>query len=174
MSVRYDSRNSFIHPTLGIVIEADIDWTPKLNLNTLHFYEWSFWFQYYTNIISSKTVFAARFGTQNVIGDNLPVQLLIPVGSNNTLRGYPQDRFLDKSAGLINLEIRFSLFGRFGGLVGVDLGRVWNSLDQFNFHNWHSNAVFGLRYYMDTYVVRFDIGISEETMGIYFNFGHIF
>ena len=51
---------------------------------------------------------------------------------------------------------------------------IWNSLDLFNIHNWHSNAVFGLRYYMDTYVVRFDIGISKETVGIYFNFGHIF
>jgi outer membrane protein assembly factor BamA len=174
MSWRFDSRNSFIHPTLGMVIEGDIDWTPKLNWNTLHFYEWSFWFQYYTSIISSKTVIAVRIGTQNIIGDNLPVQLLIPVGSNNTLRGYPQDRFLDNSAGLINLELRFSLFDRFGGIVGADLGRVWQSLDQFNFHNWHSNAVLGLRYYMDTYVVRFDIGISKETVGIYFNFGHIF
>jgi outer membrane protein assembly factor BamA len=173
-NVRYDSRNSFIHPSTGVVVQADLDWTPNVNWNTIHFYQWSFWFQYYTNILFSNTVFAARVGTKNIIGDNLPIQLLIPIGSNRTLRGYPQDRFLDKSAGLVNLELRFPLFGRFGGLVGADFGRVWHSLEQFSFHDWHNNAVVGLRYYMDTYVVRVDVGISKETLGIYFNFGHIF
>jgi outer membrane protein assembly factor BamA len=174
ISGRYDSRNSFIHPTSGMVVKADIDWTPKLTWNTIDFYQWSFWFQYYTNLFFQNTVFAARFGTTNVTGTNLPIQLLVPIGSNRTLRGYPQDRFLDKSSALINLELRFPLFCRFGGLIGADFGRVWPSLDQFSFDNWHSNAVVGLRYYMDTYVVRVDIGISVETFGIYFNFGHIF
>ena len=174
LSTRFDSRNSFIHPTTGIVIQAELDWTPKFDWNTIHFYQWSFWFQYYRELFFKGTVFAARIGTKNIIGNNLPIQLLIPIGSNRTLRGYPQDRFLDKSAGLINLEIRFPLIGRFGGLIGADVGRVWPSLDKFSFENWHSNAVAGLRYFMDTYVVRLDVGISNETIGIYFNFGHIF
>jgi hemolysin activation/secretion protein len=119
-------------------------------------------------------VFAARTGTMSIISENLPIQLLIPIGSNRTLRGFPQDRFLDKSAALVNLELRFPLFGRFGGLVGADFGRVWLSLDRFSLKDWHGNAVLGLRYYMDTYVVRVDVGMSQETLGIYFNFGHIF
>lgn len=171
---RYDSRNSYIHPNQGLVVKADIDWTPKLDWNTIHLYQWSFWFHYYTEVLFPNTVFAARLGTRNAIGENLPIQLLIPIGSNRTLRGYPQDRFLDKATALVNLELRFPLFGRFGGLVGADFGRVWPALDEFSFENWHSNAIVGLRYYMDTYVVRLDVGISTETMGIYFNFGHIF
>jgi outer membrane protein assembly factor BamA len=174
LSARYDSRDSFIHPSQGIVLKTDIDWTPKFSWNTIDFYQWSFWLQYYTPLFFKHNIFAARFGTANIIGDNLPIQLLIPIGSNRTLRGYPQDRFLDKSAALINLELRFPLFGRFGGLLGVDMGRVWHSISAFSFDNWHSNAVVGLRYYMDTYVVRVDMGLSRETLGIYFNFGHIF
>jgi len=171
---RFDSRDSFIHPTKGVVVQADLDWTPDISWNTNHLYQWSFWFQYYTSVFFPNTIFAARVGTKNIIGENLPIQLLIPIGSNRTLRGYPQDRFLDKSAALVNLEFRFPLFDRFGGLIGADFGRVWHSLDQFNLQNWHSNAVVGLRYYMDTYVVRLDVGISQESIGIYFNFGHIF
>ena len=174
ISSRYDSRNSFIHPSHGIVFKADLDWTPNISWNTIDFYQWSFWLQFYTEILFSNTVFAARIGTKNIIGNDLPIQLLIPIGSNRTLRGYPQDRFLDKSAALINLELRFPLIGRFGGLLGADLGRVWPSLSEFNLHNWHSNIVIGLRYYMDTYVIRADAGISKESLGIYFNFGHIF
>jgi len=33
---------------------------------------------------------------------------------------------------------------------------------------------FGLRYYLRNFVVRFDTGISEEGLGLYFNFGHVF
>lgn len=32
----------------------------------------------------------------------------------------------------------------------------------------------GLRYYLQNFVVRFDMGFSGEGTGIYFNFGHIF
>jgi hypothetical protein len=32
----------------------------------------------------------------------------------------------------------------------------------------------GLRYYLRNFVVRFDMGLSREGEGIYFNFGHIF
>jgi len=174
LNARFDSRDSYIHPSKGVVVQADMDWTPNISFNNIHFYQWSFWIQYYSTVIFTNTVFAARFGTTNIIGDNLPIQLLIPIGSNRTLRGYPQDRFLDKSAGLVNLELRFPLFWRFGGLVGADFGRVWHSLDQFSFKDWHSNAVVGLRFYRDTYVVRLDVGISQESFGIYFNFGHIF
>jgi outer membrane protein assembly factor BamA len=174
INCRFDSRDSYIHPTKGVVVQADLDWTPNISWNKIHFYQWSFWFQYYSTLIFQKTVFAARLGTINIIGDNLPIQLLIPIGSNRTLRGYPQDRFLDKSAALVNLELRFPLFSRFGGLIGADFGRVWHSFDQFSLRDWHSNAVVGLRYYMDTYVIRVDVGISQETLGIYFNFGQIF
>ncbi|MFC2156439.1 hypothetical protein ACFLT9_01250 [Acidobacteriota bacterium] len=32
----------------------------------------------------------------------------------------------------------------------------------------------GLRYYLDDFVVRFDMGFSREGMGLYFNFRHVF
>ena len=40
--------------------------------------------------------------------------------------------------------------------------------------NWHPNLAIGLRYYLETYLVRLDFGISREILGIYFNFNHIF
>jgi len=40
--------------------------------------------------------------------------------------------------------------------------------------DWIINQVLGLRFYMDDFIVRLDVGFGSETTGIYFNFGHIF
>ena len=174
INTRFDLRDSYINPTKGVVIQANLDWTPDIRWNDINFIQWSFWIQSYTRISFAQTIFAARFGVMNIIGTDLPIQSLIPIGGNNTLRGYLQDRFLDKSAGLVNLEFRFPVYWRFGGIIGADFGRVWPSFNQLSLTDWHGNAVAGIRFYMDTYVVRADLGISPETLGIYFNFGHIF
>ena len=174
INTRFDLRDSYIHPTKGVVIQANLDWTPDIFWNDINFFQWSFWIQSYTHISFANTIFAARFGVMNIIGSDLPIQLFIPIGGNQTVRGYLQDRFLDKSAGLVNLEFRFPVYWRFGGIIGADFGRVWPSFNQFNFKDWHGNIVAGIRFYMDTYVVRADFGVSQETLGIYFNFGHIF
>jgi len=84
------------------------------------------------------------------------------------------DRFLDKTAALFNAELRLPIYNRLGGLIGWDAGKVWQSLNKVDYTDWATNTTLGLRYYMDTFVVRLDIGFSKETMGFYLNFGHIF
>jgi hypothetical protein len=36
------------------------------------------------------------------------------------------------------------------------------------------NSLVGLRFSMDTFVVRADLGFGKETTGFYLNFGHLF
>jgi hemolysin activation/secretion protein len=90
------------------------------------------------------------------------------------LRGSPQDRYLDKSHLILNAELRFPVFWRFGGVLGMDAGKVWPSLGDMDFRGWIVNTTIGLRFYMKTFVVRLDIGLGKESTGFYFNFGHIF
>ena len=174
MNLRYDNRDSYIHPTRGMVIQTDFEWAPGKSTGNLPFTRWSFWLQYYTTILFPETIFAWRLGLANISGNDLPLQMMIPLGGNRTLRGYSLGRFIDNTAGLMNMEFRVPIYGRLGGLLGADLGRVWPSPGYLNLSNWHSNLVFGLRYYLDTYLVRVDFGLSRETLGIYFNFNHIF
>jgi hypothetical protein len=91
-----------------------------------------------------------------------------------TLRGSPQDRYLDKSHLILNAELRFPIYWRFGGVCGIDTGKVWPSLSRADLHAWVANPTVGLRFYMKTFVVRMDIGLGKESTGLYFNFGHIF
>jgi len=170
INLRYDSRNSFLNPSRGIVLQGEIE----KSLNQIDFTHWQAWIQYYTILLYPKTVFATRFGLNTLNGTNLPIQVLLPIGGNNTLRGFPQDRFLDKTAALFNAELRLPIYNRLGGLIGWDAGKVWQSLNKVDYTDWATNTTLGLRYYMDTFVVRLDIGFSKETMGFYLNFGHIF
>ncbi len=170
LKLRYDTRNSYINPDSGSVLLGEIEITS----GTTKYLRWAFWYQHYFTIFFRHTVFAYRLGLEGLNGSNLPFQVLLPIGGNRSLRGYRQDRYLDKIRGLINLELRLPLLGNLGAIAGLDLGKVWPSAESINLKNWPSSPVVGLRYFFKTYIVRLDAGYSTETLGIYFNFGHIF
>jgi len=174
INVRYDTRNSFINPSEGIVLKSDLQYAPYSRLWNVGFFKWGALFQYYKKIIFPDLIFAARLNYQQIIGNRIPIQFLLPMGGNSTLRGYPQDRYLDKLAALSNFELRFPLIWRFGGITGIDMGKVCNCPAFISLHNWPWNYVAGLRFYYDTYIVRFDAGFSKEFTGLYLTFDHLF
>ncbi len=173
-SWRYDTRNSFINPSYGLVLHSEIEYTPPSFLSNIAFTRFAYLTQYYTTFFLTDIILALRLGIQALSGSGLPVQVLLSIGGNNTLRGYPQDRYLDKSSAVFNAELRFPIFWRFGGLIGFDAGKVWSSIGAFDLNRWATNPTIGLRFYMDTFVVRADVGFGKETIGFYFNFGHLF
>jgi outer membrane protein assembly factor BamA len=172
-SLRYDSRDDFLHPRQGVVLRADFEWAVD-GLSNVPFTRWQATAQSYTVLFYPKSVLALRAQLQQIAGDDLPVQVLPSIGGNGTLRGSPQDRYLDQAAALVNGELRFPIWWRFGGVAGMDAGRVWHKARDISRRDWASNPVFGLRFYMDTFVVRVDAGLGRETTGLYFNFGHAF
>ncbi len=174
LSARYDTRNSFINPSGGIVLQGEAEYSPDWSPGNTSFTRFAAWFQYYTVLFYPTTVFAFRLGVQQIEGSNLPVQVYSSIGGTNTLRGYPQDRYLDKADALANTELRFPIFWRIGGVVGLDAGKVWPSLTAMDIRRWATNPVAGLRLYMDNFVVRADLGFGHDGTGFYFNFGHMF
>jgi len=174
VTYRYDSRNSYINPSRGLVLQGEAEYAPTSALTNVSMSRLAGWVQYYSTLFYPKTVLALRLGVQGLAGDDLPVQVLLPIGGNQTVRGSPQDRYLDKNSAVANAEIRFPIFWRFGGVLGYDAGKVWHQLSDVDLVRWTSNPVVGLRFFMDTYVVRMDLGFGHETTGFYLNFGHLF
>mgnify|MGYP000712808819 FL=1 len=176
--VRWDSRNNFINPNKGTVLQIDAEYAPDLSFTNENYFKLGVTFQNYFTLLQPQFVFASRFVGQIIFPDNVPIQLQLPIGGNNTLRGLPQDRYLSASTLIINNEIRFPIWWRFGGIVGLDIGATGSTTDyEFwtqQLSGWIVNPVLGLRFYMDNFIVRFDVGFGSETTGIYFNFGHIF
>jgi outer membrane protein assembly factor BamA len=174
INYRYDTRNSYINPSHGIVFLSEIEYAPKLSFSNVSLLRLAGWIQHYNEIFFSKTILAIRVGVQTLIGSSIPIQMLLPIGGTSTLRGSPQDRFLDKTSIIMNTEMRFPIYWRFGGVIGFDAGKVWSGLEKIDSRNWAWNPLLGLRFYMDTFVVRADIGFGDETTGFYLNFGHLF
>jgi len=174
LNLRYDTRNSFINPSRGVVVQAEEEFSPKFSFSNVSFNRVGFTLQSYSKLFYPTTILALRFNFQNIYGSQIPIQNLLSLGGNQTLRGYPQDRFLDKIAAVANAELRFPIYWRFGGVAGIDVGRVWSEISEVGFSDCHMNSNFGIRFYFETFIVRLDVGMSNETTGFYLNFGHIF
>ena len=173
LRLRYDSRNSQIHPRKGVKIDLQGEagfpvFTPKWNFNKLHL-ECST----YTQLFSKNHILALRYWMQHITGD-APYFEMSLLGGGWTLRGYKADRFVDNTMALVSMEYRFPIIRKLGGVLFIDSGRVWPSLNDFSLTGWHQNVGVGLRYYLVNFVARFDLGYSTEGTRIFFNFGHVF
>ncbi|MDP3150851.1 MAG: BamA/TamA family outer membrane protein [Ignavibacteria bacterium] len=169
-SGRYDSRNSFVNPTKGFQTTLNFEY----GISSIKYVRSIAEMMYYFPVWKDKMISAFHFAFKDCKADSLNFLLLPSLGGNNTLRGYPQDRFINNTALYCNAEFRFKLYNRLGGIAGLDFGKTWNAVSKIDLSDWVYSPVVGLRYYMDNFIVRADFSISKETSGFYLNFGHIF
>lgn len=149
-NIRFDTRNSFVNPTKGIALQAETELSP------------------------GSRAFASLGESAQWYFHFFHLHVLLPMGGNNTLRGSPQDRYLDCISAVVNMEIRFPVYWRLGGVVGMDAGKVWHRISEVDVKGWASNLVAGFRFRMETFVVRLDFGVGAEHTGVYLNFGQMF
>jgi outer membrane translocation and assembly module TamA len=175
---RFDTSNSQIHPTRGLRIEMRNDLAYGfLGNKNASFSRFIVDLRKYTLLFGQKDVLAFRLRFQKISGEKIPLFELSVIGGgsiDNAMRGYKMNRFQDKGKVLLNGEYRFPIWKRLGGNVFVDYGAVWPSLAKIDFRKSAINIGWGLRYYLTNFLARFDMGFSEEGMGIYFQFNHIF
>ncbi|MCJ7554781.1 MAG: outer membrane protein assembly factor [Ignavibacteriaceae bacterium] len=178
INIRYDTRNSFINPSAGFVAQLETESAFKSSISNVGFFKTGLTLQNFTSLFHPKITVASRILAQMILPSDISFQIQLPIGGNRTIRGLQQDRYLSASTLVINNEIRFPIWWRFGGIIGVDMGMTGTTSD-YNFYDdklsgWIVAPAAGLRLYMDNFIVRFDVGFTKEYMGIYFNFGHMF
>ncbi len=184
------TRDSQWRPRSGTRLEITAEQVPR---------QWNGDFAYRTaladaracrNLFGGYNVLAARLRVQRVFGDgdDIPWWALPSVGGRDSLRGYWDGRFRDRTSALANAEFRFHIvdvsFGlwRFrpafilDGTLFVDAGRVFGEEDDTVTAGWKYTGGAGLRLVTGPNLVgRFDIGFSrEQTAALYFNFGTVF
>jgi outer membrane protein assembly factor BamA len=131
----------------------------------------------YLLLFGQRDVLAFRALIQKISGEKIPLFEMSVLGGGSTMeamRGYKLNRFLDKGKLLMNIEYRFPLWKKLGGNLFLDGGCVWPSWSNIKLNKIAVDVGWGLRYYLQNFVVRFDMGWSQEGTGIYFNFGHVF
>jgi hypothetical protein len=170
---RFDTRDSQIHPKRGVKLDVLAEKAIKVLKSDWGYAKARFEASAYRSLFNRNHILAVRFWTQHIAGD-APYEELSKIGDSWTGRGYKADRFLDKAMALASGEYRFPIFRKLGGVVFMDIGRVWPSLSNFGFKKWHSDWGLGLRVYLENFVVRLDVGKSREGTRIFFNFGQVF
>ena len=176
LNAKWDTRNSFINPSTGLVLEIELEYAPNILEDNSSFFRQAFIVRYFTEIFYKNLILASRVMEQVLISESGSSQFLaIPVGGSNTLRGVPVDKFRFYSEFLLNNELRFPIWWRFGGIAGMDIGYGSNQdLYPEGAIDWVINPVVGLRFFMDNFIVRADVGYYIGDIGFYLNFGHIY
>ena len=173
---KWDTRNSYINPSRGLVLEVELEYAPDIIERNSSFFRQAFTIRYFTEILLKNLMLASRAMEQVLLSGSESSQFLaIPVGGSNTLRGVPVDKYRFNSLFLLNNELRFPIWWRFGGIAGVDMGYGSNKdLYPEGTIDWVVNPVVGLRFFMDNFIVRADVGFYKDDIGFYLNFGHIY
>jgi outer membrane protein assembly factor BamA len=171
--LRWDSRDSHVHPSSGTRLCLCADRASKSLGGDFDFRRYRGELSTYMAVLTAKDVLAARLWLQHVEG-TAPYYERSIVGGGWTARGFKADRFIDDAMTLVSAEYRFPISGGVGGVLFADTGRVCRSLAAASLRGWKVDGGCGLRYYLRDFVVRFDAGISEEGLRVFFNFGHVF
>ncbi|MCK5051441.1 MAG: BamA/TamA family outer membrane protein [Candidatus Cloacimonetes bacterium] len=171
--LRWDTRNSQIHPVSGCKISLNSDFTRKLLSSDFKFNRYQLEANIYKKLFTSDHIIAVRFLAQHIDG-SAPYYEQSIIGGTWSARGYKVDRFIEKNMTLTSLEYRYQFYEWIGAVFFIDSGRVYRSLRKLSLQEWHSSLGTGLRFYPGTFVVRFDIGVSKEGTRFFFNFGHVF
>ncbi len=176
VTVKWDTRTSYLNPKSGLVMTVEFELAPEFEFNSVSFIRYLLSYQYYKELSENEIVLALR-GRAEAISHAYRKSIfsMINIGGNNTVRGIPMDKYRYEAVLLFNNELRFPIWWRFAGVVGVDLATGGSSEYEDNLNpGWLLSGVAGLRFLMDNFIVRADFGISEKSSGFYLNFNHLF
>jgi outer membrane protein assembly factor BamA len=171
--LRWDSRDCYVHPSSGVRVSLSADRAATPLGSDVDFSRYRGKLSAYRVLLGASDVLAARLWIQHVEGI-APYYERSIVGGGWTARGFKADRFIDDAMALVSGEYRFPIFKCLGGVLFVDDGRVFPSLAVASLRRWKFDGGCGLRYYLRDFVVRLDVGKSEEGVRLFFNFGHVF
>ncbi|MEQ9089583.1 MAG: BamA/TamA family outer membrane protein [Balneola sp.] len=179
-----ESRNSEFRPTHGSYIETTAEVGQTWFGSSYNTFIFQADIRKYTSFYLLKEItWANRLFTKNTSGE-VPYWKMAYAGDEESLRGYPSSRFLDDNVILFNTELRTWLFnidaigGEFGGTLFFDVGRTYPNGESFDTIFNDLKYSYGLggtsSFFTPDFVLRCDVGFSEEGVGVYFTAGYMF
>ncbi len=166
VTIEQDTRKPFFNPLGGSIIRLSARRAGGIfggdNSYNKITSSWSRYFRFY---LSSVIAVSTRVGYANAYGasrsDGVPEYERFYVGGSGTLRGYDEKEFGPGDfLFLANLELRYPLFWKFGGVCFLDMGNVWESIDDVtksDFDLFVSSEEYGSRRAGD---VKYSLGLG--------------
>ena len=194
---RYDTLDGYYNPSRGLLLQEEVEPVTAYSSKPADFFErlqeaklkYTLRAQSYSVLFYPKTVLALRLLGQHIAGNgrdsDLQLQSLLSLGGERTLRGSAAGRYLGNVMAVANAELRFPIYGKLGGILAWDTGKVWSELNQVSLNDWPGNPTVGLRLELpdidllvkldlSKFLLRFDVGLGKEMTGFYLNFGQAF
>lgn len=180
----WDQRDNELRPTKGIYAESNIEVGQKWFGSAYNAYIFKAKTSSYTTFKILKNItWANQLSYVNTLG-NVPYWKLASLGDEESIRGYPSKRFLDDNSLAFNTELRTWLFkidmleSEFGGTLFFDVGRTFGNNASLSsiFNDVKYSFGFGgiSALFSPNFILRTDVGFSEEGIGIYFSSGFMF
>ncbi|MFQ5708709.1 MAG: BamA/TamA family outer membrane protein [bacterium] len=200
----WDTRKNKVFPTRGFLTEVSLEPTNSsveeelqtargtiTRSRSVSYYRYTFSDAHFIPLHANSLIFANRFAFEAINGE-APYYAYIEVagerrsrslGGSQSLRGFQSRRFLDKIRFFTLTELRYNyrkihLMGQSIDLIFAvffDTGRVWHSWSEIAFNDFH--RTFGGGVWMNwnnRFIVRLDIGRSEEDIIPYFRMNTAF
>ncbi len=169
----YDTRNNLFTPTDGMRVMAYAELNQNLdNKKNPLYYRYELEVKKLFPSPTKRVIFVVRGDLQATFGEQVPFYERSSLGGANNLRGYGDDRFIDKQLIAFNVEQRIHVFrarifnvtADFEVAPFVDVGRVFNTFDGLQlFKDFEVTPGVGVRGLVRPSLVgRIDYGYSSE------------
>ncbi len=112
-----------------------------------------------------------------ISGGSVPFRSLPPLGDKSIMRGYADNRYLDKIFSGFQAEYRFPVIWRFGGAIFGSIGQVAPDLAGFSLTDLKLSGGGGLRFAVKQEPrtnIRIDYAFSSEGSQLYITLGEAF
>ncbi|MCA9473610.1 MAG: outer membrane protein assembly factor [Nitrospirales bacterium] len=174
LSFQYDSRDNLVTPTAGVRAEAYAEAVHNFQRQSADDFVY---FRYGVDVRalfpspSKRLILAVRGNVQLSVGSGIPFYERSSLGGQDNLRGYGQDRFIDRHLVSLNVEERIHALGinlfnvnvEFEVVPFIDMGRTYRNFKYRQFNEYELTPGIGFRGIVRPNVVgRVDWAYSKD------------
>jgi outer membrane protein assembly factor BamA len=183
ISLVYNALDSSQMSTSGAYARAYVEFAAKALGSSASFRHYGVETKRYYSHKEGRLITAIRFAADQTEGSGVPFLEQSILGGETTLRGYGQNRFIDMSYLLLNLEERIRMFrwrvfnvdADWELAPFIDLGSVQRSLIEAKASSFEFNPGVGLRAVVRPNIVgRVDVGFGSEGLAVFVGLGYPF
>lgn len=165
---RYDTRDSSIAPRRGGIVTLTPRFYGRMLGSSFGFTRWVLDASWFFGIRGAHVI--GLDGRAEFRTGNPPFDHLSQAGGGRLLRGMLEGRFRDNHYIASQVEYRFPIYWRFGGVAFAGLGRVASAIDELDLTGLKYSAGAGLRFAVrpaERINVRLDVGRSVDGFNAY-------
>lgn len=165
-STSYASRYlSRANPSAGWLARAFVGATEGLAGDSSHYLRYGFDVHRFLDLYRGDRVLVLHAALEGVTAplDAIPFLDLPRLGGEALLRGFHDDRFRDRLAGLGSAEYRFPVQDGVTGFAFADAGQVASAVSRFELHAWHVGVGGGLQFQTRaSFLFRLQVATSDD------------